>query len=126
SALIYAHHLKRFPQLQKFEMKNNYINDEKSIIYFSNGYLNKIDKYAEISVLLLPKVGNSNHTNYRKAGKSETLLAAAPSSLRLQISPNQKGFDILYRLVDKIPACWIELGYELDEIPERVNEIMSL
>jgi hypothetical protein len=126
SALIYANHLKRFPQLQKFEMKNNFNNDEKSIIYFSNGYLNKIDRYAEVTVLLLPKVGDSTHTNFRKAGKSETLLAIAPSSLRLQISPNQKGFDIISRLVDKIPAYWIELGSELDEIPDRVNEIIGL
>ncbi len=126
SALIYANHLRRFPQLQKFEIKNNSQEDEKSVIYFSNGYLNRIDRYAEVSVLLLPVVGNSKHTNFRKAGKSEALLALAPSSLRLQISPNRKGFELLARLVDRIPAYRVELGSNLDEIPECVNEIMDL
>jgi hypothetical protein len=126
SVLIYENHFKQFPQLQKFELQKNMRRDEKSIIYFSNGYLNKIDNCAEIALLLLPKVVDSNHANFRKAKKSETLLAAAPSSLRLQISPNKKAFDTISHLVDKTPSYCIEVGKDLDEIPKCVNEIINL
>lgn len=126
SALIYKNHFKQFPQLQKFELQENMQNDEKSIIYFSNRYLNKIGNYAEIAVLLLPKVVDSKHTDFRKAGKVETLLAVAPSSLRLQISPNKKGFETIYQLVDRTPSYRIYIGKDLDEIPTCVNEIINL
>ncbi len=125
SALIYENHLKQFPQLQKFELLKNVRRDEKSIIYFSNGYLNKIDNCAEITVLLLPEVVDSQHTNFRKARKSEALLAAAPSSLRLQISPNKKAFDTISHLVDRTPSYRLELGKDLDEIPKCINEIIT-
>lgn len=126
SALIYENHFKRFPQLQKFELQKNMQPDEKSIIYFSNGHLNKIDNYAEIAVLLLPRIVDSKHTDFRKAGKGETLLAAAPSSLRLQISPNKKGFNTISQLVARIPSYWIYVGKDIDEIPKCVNEIIKL
>lgn len=126
SALIYENHFKQFPQLQKFELQKNIQRDEKSIIYFSNGYLNKIDNCAKIAVLLLPKVVDSKHTAFRKAKKSETLLATAPSSLRLQISPNKKAFDTISHLVDITPSYCIEVGKDLDEIPKCVNEIINL
>ncbi len=126
SALIYKNHFRQFPQLQEFELQKNMQPDLKSIIYFSNGYLNKIDNYAEIAVLLLPRVVNSKHTDFRKAGKGETLLAVAPSSLRLQISPNKKAFDTISKLVDRTPSYWIYVGNDLDEIPKCVNEIIKL
>ncbi len=125
SALIYKNHFRQFPQLQKFELQKNMREDEKSIIYFSNSYLNKIDIYAEITVLLLPKVVDSKNTSFRKAGKSETFLAGAPSSLRLQISPNKKAFETIYQLVDRTPSYWIDVGKDLDEIPKCVNEIIN-
>jgi hypothetical protein len=126
SALIYKNHFKQFPQLQKFELQNNKQEDGKSIIYFSNGYLNKIDNYAEIKVLLLPKVVDSKNSSFRKAGKAEAFLAAAPSSLRLQISPGKKGFKTISQLVDRTPSYWIYIGKDLDEIPKCVNEIINL
>jgi hypothetical protein len=126
SALINTNHFKQFPQLQKFELQKNIQRDAKSIIYFANEHSNKIDNSAEIAVLLLPKVVDSKHTSFRKAGKGETFLAVAPSSLRLQISPNKKAFDTISHLIDRIPSYCLELGTDLDEIPKCVNEIINL
>jgi hypothetical protein len=54
------------------------------------------------------------------------LLRIAPSSLFLAHARGLKDtFQELARLLQTVPAYWVELGADIGEIPHRVSEILS-
>jgi hypothetical protein len=81
---------------------------------------------APIRLLALPRVSGATETRFRPASKAEALLALIPDSLFAPIPrPGSRGFQRLARLVEQVPSYSLELGRDLTQIADRVEELLS-
>lgn len=125
SSLLESAHLKRFPQLAAHAIHSESSRDPKSLVLVSHVFPERSSQVARVRAIALPRVVASGHSRFRPASKGEALLALAPSSLRLQISPGMRRLEELARLVDRVPSYWLELGEALDEIPPCAKRLLA-
>ena len=88
--------------------------------------MSSLKEFLSVSAIALPCVLQADKSRIRRASRAETLLALAPSSLIMpQLSAGMQGFQKLVSLVEQVPCYWLELGRELSEIPDRVDELIE-
>jgi hypothetical protein len=123
SCLLNVHHIKRFPDLQPLAHAPHYDYEEKFVLYLTEAFPGCLRQRIAIDALMLPRVVDSELTTFRRAKKSETLMAIAPTSVMLLPRPNRAAFERLTRLVESTPSYWLELGRRVDLIPAAVREL---
>lgn len=123
SCLLNVHHIKRFPDLQPLAHEPYYDYEEKYVLYLTEAFPGCLRDKVGIDALVLPRVVDSERTTFRVAKKSETLMAIAPTSVMLLPRPNRAAFDRLTRLVESTPTYWLELGRQVDLIPDAVRAL---
>lgn len=127
STHIEPKHLERFPEVVTTSATPSRLTKEdKSLVLLSEAGAGAFSGHARIRVIGLPRVAHQPRTTIRRATKIETLLRLAPSSLFLMPyqGMGRTGFARLNDLVNAIPAWWIELGEDLQEIPGVVDELL--
>lgn len=119
-------HMARFPLLPPHALHGTNASEDKSLVLLSQLFPKRLASSAPIRVLALPRVANASGTRFRPASKPEALLALIPNSLFTPIPrPGARGFQRVARLVDQVPAYWLELGRDLTQIPRRVEELLA-
>jgi len=125
SANLEPGHLGRFPSLFSQGIRGRLVQDDKSMVLLS-GASHRLGTSVPIRAVVLPRVTSSPHTTWRRAARPEALLRIAPSSLFLAHARGLKDtFQELARLLQSVPAYWVELGRDISEIPDRLSEILS-
>ncbi|MEO7997032.1 MAG: hypothetical protein ABI852_06280 [Gemmatimonadaceae bacterium] len=128
STHIDPQHLQRFPAaITSGAVSGTLTREDKSLVVLSQIGAGNFSGEARIRVLGLPRVANKPHTTVRRATKVEALLRLAPSSLFLMpyAGMSRTGFARLNDLVNEIPAYWLELGEDLEEIPTVVDQLLK-
>ena len=128
STHIEPEHLQRFPQaITSTAVSGTLTREDKSLIILSQADAGGFSGEARIRVLGLPRVAHKPHTTVRRASKVEALLRLAPSSLFLMpyAGMSRTGFQRLNDLVNAVPAYWLELGEDLQEIPGVVDALLN-
>ncbi|MFW6060754.1 MAG: hypothetical protein ACODAQ_11275 [Phycisphaeraceae bacterium] len=118
-------HLRHFPELAPHEVPPHCQWDEKSLVYMSQVIPERMVAQTRIDAVVLPRIVGGPETRIRKASRLECLLALAPSTLKIPLSP---GIDGLMNLTDFIPriACYrLELGDDVRQIPGCVEDILN-
>lgn len=123
SCLLNVHHIKRFPDLQPLAHAPNYGHEEKYVLYLTEAFPNCLRQRCHIDALVLPRVVDAEVTTFRKATKAATLFAIAPTSIMLLPRPNRAAFERLTQLVQDTPSYWLELGRDVDRIPDAVRSL---
>lgn len=121
-------HLERFPQaITSTAVSGTLTREDKSLVILSQAEAGGFSGEARIRVLALPRVAHTPHTTVRRATKVEALLRLAPSSLFLMpyAGMGRTDFARLNELVNTIPAYWLELGEDLEEIPLVVDQLLK-
>jgi hypothetical protein len=108
STWFMADHLARFPRLIPHAVYARRPDQEKSL------------------VLALPRVNGVSSPRLRRASRAEALFALAPKSLILLPSSGAKSLENLVRLAERVPCFWLELGQDMSEVPDRVEELIDL
>jgi hypothetical protein len=124
STWIMAGHSERFPFLTPYLIKPPRPDREKSLVHLSPVFPKRLARAARIRVIVLPVVGDGLASRVRPASKKEALLALAPSSIILLPSSGSHALGRLSQLVDRVPGYWLEVGENLEDIPQRVEEIL--
>lgn len=120
-------HMARFPVLPLHAIRGLYPWEDKSLILLSDLFPKRLERIAPIRVLALPRVVDSSQSRIRPASKGEGLREIAPTSLfGVTPRPGARGFKRLAQLVERIPSYWLELGRDLSQIPQRVEELLAL
>lgn len=136
--IIMSHSLfnsvKVFPQsLNKFSLlkekvwnKDNIDTKEgKAIVFLSELFPNQIIRTASLHAILIPVIKNTQKTKIVKASKLQTMLAMIPTTLfQLSLTKSNKIAE-LKSIIEKTPCYFLELGYNLDEIPEVIKSFLS-
>jgi hypothetical protein len=126
SSFVDTGNLERFPLFKTSAVKGKYPHEEKLLILLSAFFPLSLKPSCRVKAVVLPRVVGYEKSRYYSVSKGEALLALAPSSLLTrQISSGVKGFRLLTQLVDAVPTYRLELGASVEEIPMRVNEILS-
>ncbi len=79
---------------------------------------------TRIAAIALPRIADT--CRLRPASRAEALFALAPSSI-LELRPRQSAaaLERLAKLVEAVPAFWIDLGRDLDCIPPLIAGMLS-
>lgn len=126
SIYLEADDLGQFPPLRPHAMKGSYPYEDKHLVLLSQVFPSRLERVTTISAVALARIVDNRHSQIRPASKGEALLALAPSSLLVgRISSGVHGFSKLVQLVEHVPCYWLELGRDLNEIPYRVEELLS-
>ncbi len=123
SCLLNVHHIKRFPDLQPLAHAPHYDYEEKYVLYLTEAFPGCMRDRISIDALMLPRVVDSETTTFQPAKKAETLMAIAPTSVMLLPRPNRAAFERLTRLVQSTPGYWLQLGRQVDRIPDAVRAL---
>lgn len=123
SCLVNSQHLKRFPDLDDNSLPPNHAHEDKSVVYMSPLARDRVIAMAPVAAIILPNVIGKGDTSFRPATRSEALLALAPSSIMSLPVVVDGALDRLAALVDAVPAYWLDLGADTEQIPAQVGRI---
>lgn len=127
SANLEPNHLQRLPLLSPHAIAGRHAGEDKCLLLLSETLPGRLPPTVSIAAVALPRVVPSPTTTLRRASKLESALRLAPSSMF--VLPHARGvragFDQLARLAQTVPSYWLDLGTDLDEIPERIDEILA-
>jgi hypothetical protein len=119
---LMADHLLRFPRLIPHATYPQRPDQEKTLVPLCKVFPDQLARLAPIHALMLPCVTGNSSTRIRPASKIDALFALAPSSILLLPSSGAGTLDKLARLAGQVPCYWLDLGCDLSEIPDRVQE----
>ncbi len=125
SCLLTPEHLTQFPDLMPHAGAANHAHEDKSLVYLSRLFPERMEQSIAIGVLALPRVVDSDETSFRPASKGEALLALAPTSVMFLPGANVRSLEKLARLVERVPCYWLELGRDVDQIPDTVRRMVA-
>jgi len=121
-------HLQRFPVLLPHAMPGQLSIEDKSLVMLSEVYPGRFAYSARIRAVALPQVHDIPVSRLRPAKRGEALLRLAPSSILMlpHAGVSGGGFENMASLIESVPVFWLELGHDLQSIPDRVDELLEL
>ncbi len=125
SCLMTPEHLTRFPDLAPHAGAANHAHEDKSLVYLSRLFPERMEQRISIGVVALPRVVGADETTFRPASKAEALLALGPSSIMILPGGNVRSLEKLAQLVERVPCFWLELGRDVDQIPDTVRRMVA-
>ncbi|NIQ53682.1 MAG: hypothetical protein GWN71_09775 [Gammaproteobacteria bacterium] len=126
STHLEPHHLERFPWLEPHAIPGRLPGEDKSLVLLADAKPDGLSTHASIRALALPRVVDAEETRFRPASRLEALLRLAPSTL-LQLPhacATPDGLGRLGEMVETLPTFWLDLGRDMERIPERAAELL--
>lgn len=121
TCLLATHHIRRFPALERISQAANHAFEDKRIAYLRGDFGGDLATRVNLGALVLPRVVESAETRWRPASKGEALMAIAPTSVMFLPRPSRAAFARVSALVDSLPTFWLELGQDVEAIPDAVS-----
>jgi len=112
-----------FPQLVPGTVRDHHEPNEKELIMLAKVFPERLRRSIATDVLVMPRRPQSST---QPASKAEALLRVAPSSLVMAMGPGQRGLDTLARLVDRVPAYWLNWDRDPHEMAQRVGDLLAM
>lgn len=127
STHLEPNHLQKFPYLRPHAIPGRLPREDKSLVLLSDVLPDGLSRKARIRAVALPRVVDADRPAVRPATTIEALLRLAPSSLILLPYAGVAAgeFEKLSTFLETIPKYWLELGRSMDEIPDRIGEILE-
>lgn len=124
AARIGAGHLTHFPELRAHEVPPHNVYDHKSLVFMTQ-VTGRVAKECEIVAVIMPRIVPGGQTRFRRASKVQTLIALAPSSLKVPMGAGLGGFMNLTEFIPKMPCFLLECGPDVRPIPDCVRQIVE-
>jgi hypothetical protein len=124
AARIGPGHLEHFPQLRAHEVPPHNQYDQKSLVWMTQ-VTGRVARKCDIVAVAMPRIVPGGATRFRRASKVQTLIALAPSTLKLPIGAGFGGFMNLTEFIPKIPCFLLECGPEVRQIPDCVRQMVD-
>ena len=125
AALLGRDHLERFPGLVGLDTPTGNPEDVKTALFLDDLPNSRFLQRSPISAIVLPRVIGTGPTFLEPASKGKALLALAPSSVMYLPRPEINALEPLSDLVSAVPAYWLNLGTQVQDIPIRVRELLG-
>lgn len=125
AARIGPTHLEHFPELRPHEVAPHNEHDHKSLVWMTQVCPGHVAKTCELRAAIMPRIVPAGPTRFRRASKVQTLIALAPSSLRVPLGAGLGGFVKLTEFIPKMPCFVLECGPDVRQIPGCVHKILD-
>ena len=120
SAKLNPHDLARFPGLAALVTNRDRLTTEKALLFLHQPRRAQTVGSLPVKAVLLPRVVPGSETRLVQTSAAAALLALAPSTL-FQLQPGAAdSFPAMSRFVREVRCYTLELGRDLDRIPDAV------
>lgn len=127
STFLDPEHATRFPRAAGHLIAPSNPGEEKSLLFVGDLFPQQLRGDATIRALALPRLVSDTAVRVRPAAKRDALLTLVPSSVfEMHPRSGRAGVDRLARLVEEVPAYWLELGSDIAAIVSGVERILQL
>ena len=125
TASLESHHAQRFARLQP-QVVNGTSAERKSLLLLSHTVPERLAGSVPLSAVALPRVVDRADSRVRPASRREALLTIVPSSI-FTMSPrgSRRDTERFFELAEQLPAYWLEIGRDLQEIPRRIDDLLQ-
>jgi hypothetical protein len=123
AARIGPGHLEHFPELRAHEVPPHNEYDQKSLIWMTQ-VTGRVASKCDIVAVVMPRIMSGGPTRFRRASKVQTLIALAPSTLKVPMGAGFGGFMNLTEFIPKIPCFLLECSPDVRQIPDCVRQIV--
>jgi hypothetical protein len=121
SAWLAPEQFSRFPFLVPHVIRGE---KKKLPVLLSQVIPEKLAGAASIRVVLLPSIKDHAVARILPAAKTQAFFALTPTSMiKLPVS-GKRTLDTIGRLVDNVPSYWLELGRDIETVPQRVKVLL--
>ena len=117
--------LEKFPCLETIFSQVETITADKMLFFLGKKYREKISSGFPLRAILLPRVTGGTETALKPVSQISALRALAPSSIFQLPGAGKSEFETLTRLVKEIPCYSLELGSNLQRIPEVISALLG-
>ncbi len=117
--------LEKFPCLEAIFSQVETIKADKMLFFLGKKYHDKIASGFPLRAILLPHIAGGSETTLRPVSQISALRALAPSSIFQLPGAGRTEFETLARLVKEIPCYALELGSNLERIPEVISGLLA-
>ena len=117
--------VQRFPELAAIAHGPNHSFEKKDTVYLVEHGTDRYARKIDLAGIIIPKICNQAETTFRRAKTMEAMLALAPSSLWMLPNAAKASLDKLDGLLTKVPAYWLELGRDVDQVAPTVKRLFS-
>ncbi len=125
AARIGPKHLEHFPELRPYEMPPHNDYDHKSLVWTTQAVAGRVARTCDIVAVVMPRIVPEGPARFRRSSRVQTLLALAPSSLKVPIGAGLVGFVNLTEFIPKMPCFVLECGPLVRDIPQCVHKIID-
>ena len=125
SAKLHGDQIHRLPHLWESVSNKERLADEKAILFLNDYCPEKLTAGFPIRAILLPRVTGLSETGIKRASGTASLTALAPSSIFQTPGAGAKAFEQLAWLVQQVPSYVLDLGTDIDEIPDVISKLLS-
>ena len=120
------HHLERFPQLAPTVANPVRTEDEKAVVYVEDAFPNSAIAGFRLRAVLVPHiVALRPETRVVPATAAAALTALAPTTILALHPPQPNLLGEMAALVRAVPCYTLELGSDVDRIPEAIAQILE-
>jgi hypothetical protein len=124
AARIGPGHLNHFPELRAHELPPHNQYDHKSLVFMTQA-TGRVASMCEIVAVVMPRIVAGGQTRFRRASKVQTLIALAPSTLKVPMGGGFGGFMNLTEFIPKMSCFLLECGPDVRAIPDCVRKIVE-
>jgi hypothetical protein len=126
SGKLDAAHAERFPRLSGAIANPVRAEDEKAIVYVGHAFPGSPIGGFPLRAVLIPRVvAREPETRLVPASASAALVALAPSTIFQLHPPQANALEAMAALVRATPCFSLELGSDIDRIPEALAELVG-
>jgi hypothetical protein len=124
-AHVVASQVDRFPALPARFLHTPDVDGGKAVVDLAGAFPGRVVPEATIRAIVLPRILAGATTRVRPASKVDAMIAMAPASLFMRGAATPRAFHSMARLIERVPAYWLEMGPDLTTIPAVLRPLME-
>jgi len=117
--------LRRLPALHPAAESRASSKDDKLLLMLDKDFASQLAFERPIMALLVPRVTDQPDTTFAPISALAGIRALAPSTMQQIAGPDPAAWRAITALTRKVPSYEIQVGYDLDQIPRRVSELLE-
>lgn len=117
--------LRRLPGLQASAQCRASRKDDKLLLMLQDRFADRMVSDRPIKALLVPRVTERADTAIVPVSALAGIRALAPSTLQQIAGPDPAAWRAITALARHVPSFEIQVGYDLDQIPRRIGELLE-
>jgi len=124
TAKLHGDQVERFPHLRALVDNAAQLAAEKALIFLARHIPECLLPAFPIRALLLPRITGRRETRLMSASAAAALAALAPTTVFQLPGEGRRTFETLAALVRAVPSHWLDVGTDLERIPEAIVEAL--